>query len=44
MTETATSPLVTIDDERIKSYLRVVRGSVEKTLNALTPAKVSPFS
>ena len=39
MTETTPSPLgnvITIDDERIKSHLdRVVRGSVEETLNAL---------
>ena len=36
------SPLgnvITIDDERIKSHLdRVVRGSVEETLNALLDA------
>jgi hypothetical protein len=33
--------VITIDDERIKRQLdRVVRGSVEETLNALTPAKV----
>ena len=39
MTETTPSPLnnvITIDDERIKSHLeRVVRGTVEETLNAL---------
>jgi putative transposase len=43
MTETTPSPLnnvITIDDERIKSYLdRVVRGSVEETLNALLEAE-----
>ena len=42
MTETTPSLLnnvVTIDDERIKSHLdRVVRGSVEETLNALLDA------
>jgi len=41
-TETTPSPLgnvITIDDERIKSHLdRVVRGSVEETLNALLDA------
>jgi putative transposase len=44
MTETTPSPLgnvITIDDERIKSYLdRVVRGSVEETLNTLLDAEV----
>ena len=39
MNETTPSPLenvITIDDERIKNHLdRVVRGSVEETLNAL---------
>src|SRR5690242_16132001 len=39
MTETTPRPLnnvITIDDERIKNHLdRVVRGSVEETLNAL---------
>ena len=43
MTETTPSPLgnvITIDDERIKSNLdRVVRGSVEETLNALLDAE-----
>jgi hypothetical protein len=43
MTETAPSPLghvITIDDERIKNHLdRVVRGSVEETLNALLDAE-----
>ena len=43
MTETTPSPLnnvITIDDERIKSHLdRVVRGSVEETLNALLDAQ-----
>ena len=43
MTETTPSPLnnvITIDDERIKSPLdRVVRGSVEETLNALLEAE-----
>jgi hypothetical protein len=32
--------VITIDDERIKSHLdRVVRGSVEETLNALLDAE-----
>jgi hypothetical protein len=43
MTETTPRPLgnvITIDDERIKSHLdRVVRGSVEETLNALLNAE-----
>jgi putative transposase len=43
MTETTPSPLgnvITIDDERIRSHLdRVVRGSVEETLNALLDAE-----
>jgi putative transposase len=43
MTETTPGPLgnvITIDDERIKSHLdRVVRGSVEETLNALLDAE-----
>ncbi len=43
MTETTSGPLnnvITIDDERIKSHLdRVVRGSVEETLNALLEAE-----
>ena len=43
MTENTPSPLgnvITIDDERIKSHLdRVVRGSVEETLNALLDAE-----
>ena len=43
MTETTPSPLnhvITIDHERIKSHLdRVVRGSVEETLNALLEAE-----
>ena len=43
MTETTPSPLgtvITIDDERIKGHLdRVVRGSVEETLNALLDAE-----
>src|ERR1700756_4445334 len=43
MTETTPSPLgnvITIDDELIKSHLdRVVRGSVEETLNALLEAE-----
>jgi hypothetical protein len=43
MTETTPSPLgtvITIDDERIKSHLdRVIRGSVEETLNALLDAE-----
>src|SRR5207253_5528685 len=42
MTETTPSPLnnvIAIDDERIKNHLdRVVRGSVEETLNALLEA------
>jgi hypothetical protein len=45
MTEATPSPLgnvITIDDERIKSHLdRVVRGSVEETLNALLDAEAS---
>jgi putative transposase len=44
MTEITPSPLnnvITIDDERIKNHLdRVVRGSVEETLNALLEAEV----
>ena len=43
MTETTPSPLnkvITIDDERIKNHLdRIVRGSVEETLNALLDAE-----
>ena len=43
MTETTPSPLgnvIKIDDDRIKSHLdRVVRGSVEETLNALLDAE-----
>ena len=43
MSDDAPSPLnnvITIDDERIKSHLdRVVRGSVEETLNALLDAE-----
>ena len=43
MTEITSSPLnnvITIDDERIKSHVdRVVRGSVEETLNALLEAE-----
>ena len=43
MTETTPSPLnnvITIDDERIRNHLdRVVRGSVEETLNALLEAE-----
>ena len=43
MTETTPSPLgnvITIDDERIRNHLdRVVRGSVEETLNALLDAE-----
>jgi putative transposase len=43
MTETTPSPLgdvIKIDDERIKNHLdRVVRGSVEETLNALLDAE-----
>jgi putative transposase len=43
MTESTPSPLgnvITIDDERIKNHLdRVVRGSVEQTLNALLDAE-----
>src|SRR5262249_4803259 len=42
MTENTPSPLgnvISIDDERIKSHLdRVVRGTVEETLNALLEA------
>jgi hypothetical protein len=41
MSDGTPSPLnnvITIEDERIKSHLdRVVRGTVEETLNALTP-------
>jgi hypothetical protein len=44
MTETTPSPLgnvITIDDERVKNHLdRVVRGSVEETLNAPLDAEV----
>jgi hypothetical protein len=44
MNETTPSPLgnvITIDDERIKSHLDRVRGSVEETLNALyTPKRI----
>ncbi len=44
MNENTPNPLgnvITIDDERIKSHLdRVVRDSVEETLNALLDAKV----
>ena len=43
MNETTSRPLnnvITIDDERIKNHLdRVVRGSVEETLNALLDAE-----
>ena len=43
MTENTSSPLgnvISIDDERIKSHLdRVVRGTVEETLNALLDAE-----
>jgi transposase-like protein len=43
MTETTPSPLnnvITIDDERIRNHLdRIVRGSVEETLNALLEAE-----
>jgi putative transposase len=43
MTETTSNPfgnVITIDDERIKNHLeRVVRGSVEETLNALLDAE-----
>jgi hypothetical protein len=43
MNDDTPSPLgnvITIDDERIKNHLdRVVRGSVEKTLNALLDAE-----
>jgi hypothetical protein len=46
MTETTPSPLgnvITIDDERIKNHLdRVVRGSVEETLNALLHPSSNP--
>ena len=45
MTETTPSPLgnvITIDDERIKNHLdRIVRGSVEETLNALLHAEAN---
>ena len=43
MSDDTPSPLgnvITIDDERIKSHLeRVVRGTVEETLNALLDAE-----
>src|SRR5678815_5341570 len=43
MTEITPSPLnnvISIDDERIKNHLdRIVRGSVEETLNALLEAE-----
>ena len=43
MSDDTTGPLnnvITIDDERIKSHLeRVVRGTVEETLNALLDAE-----
>src|ERR1041385_8253358 len=43
MNETTPSPLnnvITVDDERIRNHLdRVVRGSVEETLNALLDAE-----
>ena len=43
MTETTPRPLnnvITIDDERIKNHLdRIVRGSVEETLNGLLDAE-----
>ena len=43
MAEDASSPLgnvISIDDDRIKSHLdRVVRGTVEETLNALLDAE-----
>jgi putative transposase len=43
MSENTPSPLsnvITIDDDRIKSHLdRIVRGSVEETLNALLDAE-----
>jgi putative transposase len=43
MPDNTPSPLnnvITIDDERIKSHLdRVVRGTVEETLNALLDAE-----
>ena len=46
MSETTPSLLgnvITIDDERIRSHLdRVVRGSVEETLNALLDAEADP--
>jgi hypothetical protein len=45
MTENTPSPLgnvISIDDERIKSHLdRVVRGTVEETLNALLDAEAT---
>ena len=48
MTEPTPSPLnnvITIDDERIKNHLdRVVRGSVEETLNALLDAEAEGAS
>ena len=46
MTENTPSPLgnvITIDDERIKNHLdRVVRGTVEETLNALLDCRSGP--
>jgi hypothetical protein len=45
MTDSTPSPLgnvITIDDERIKNHLdRVVRGTVEETLNALLDAEAN---
>jgi putative transposase len=39
-TPRALNNVITIDDERIKSHLeRVVRGTVEETLNALLDAE-----
>jgi hypothetical protein len=48
MSDDTPSPLnnvITIDDERIKSHLeRVVRGTVEETLNALLDAEADRLS
>jgi hypothetical protein len=48
MTESTPSPLgnvITIDDERIKDHLdRVVRGSVEETLNALWMPRLTAYA
>jgi hypothetical protein len=47
MSDNRPSPLsnvITIDDDRIKSHLdRIVRGSVEETLNTLLDAEIDPL-